>query len=122
MRIWVPRWYLEDLGLEVVMGEEVSWEILPADREWYGDMLGSVAPLWEINAVDSDALAVRSVSGVVVEICVVAPDMRENSARSATERWPAGATTQKVGDTSKVEDLDISLGVTGFVIDLEISQ
>ncbi|MBF4587970.1 DUF6578 domain-containing protein [Curtobacterium sp. VKM Ac-2887] len=121
MKIWIPRWYLEDLSLDLKDGDSVDWIIIPAHREWYTDMLGDDAPSWEIDSIASDSPNARPIAGAIKEIYAIAPDFEQDKAPSAADRWPTGAKTQKVENTFKVHQLDISIHVTGFVVNVESS-
>lgn len=118
MKVWVPRWYLEDAGLEFAKGQGVSWLVLPANAEWYEDMLGADAPTWEIDSVASDSSEVVPVSGALGGIWAIAPVFTENRVRSVVDRWPSGASVRELDDTSDVQKLDSSIHVTGFVVEI----
>ncbi|WP_153001703.1 DUF6578 domain-containing protein [Curtobacterium oceanosedimentum] len=122
MKVWVPRWYLEDAGLEFAKGQNVSWLVLPANAEWYKDMLGADAPTWEIDSVASDSSKMVPISGAIGDIWAIAPKFSENPVRSAVDRWPSGASAQRLDDTSNIQNLDISIHVTGFVVEVEIDS
>ena len=117
--VWLSEWQLSEIGLDVGVGDEVSWTLVPADAAWTGRLFGERRTIERQLDLYAGLPGERSdwseVAGCVVGVEVVRCP-RELS-HEPGEGWmpvPGRAWTTRVDRTGQLRGV-VDPAVCGFI-------